>query len=707
MSKFFDGLKDKAKNVKEGILDRFNLFKGDWPQTMTQPPYNVKGFLPPQLIRPTLRLTGSKDKEKSPTFKGLDEDSDGVEIKEPGGYVYTDWMGYKITDNPTYKQFETRTTAEKFNLGVNIPKPATELEKEPYSTRDTLILYNDSTQDYFKHSLQVVDGLNTDFPTYQPLLKGEGSTSRLYNFMNKVQTTPYENNDPVMFGFELIIDSFSSPLLNGSIYDFLDNIGSTHEELAARKTVYEDFKNQFKKIFKTKGTVRVDEANTRITNFGSNPATLETRKGIYNPGKRAYMSYYLKKVSGLENLTEKNTPGEKKYLIDYKKDVLKFDFYEDVSLTLGTLAHLYKLLYWSKPNGKHMIPENLLRFNCDLVVSECRNFNRTRKAVETGHLEIIKDNVSRYIYSLRECQFYFDSYTHPGDIDMSGPSTTESYTIQMDYKYSAVKLERWMPYQNNFGVYVGYNNGALWKIGNVGSDGRGSSYSTSVPRFLTLGGNSLLHNGVTKPLVVKNDFKVVGKEDPIPNPNSPELNFDTPAEAALDKLKNFGKTSLKKAKEMAKQSGQRLLASVLKEGQNFINQKFALLNESLNKIEILNASLGDRISEPKNIYTGQSLDLRGRLFYDVRGELINFIGGFTGNQLAGQTSTGTIVVPPRPPKPNPLAQANLASQRSFSFANLSGDVVRYDQSAQQNYGTSDFMKIQFPFYGQRFPPPIT
>ena len=82
------------------------------------------------------------------------------------------------------------------------------------------------------------------------------------------------------------------------------------------------------------------------------------------------------------------------FLTDYNKDVIKLNFLEDLSATMGTLAHLYKLLYWSRPNGKGLIPENLLRFNCDIIVSECRNFNRVRKAANTsGDLEIIKDNV--------------------------------------------------------------------------------------------------------------------------------------------------------------------------------------------------------------------------------------------------------------------------------------------------------------------------
>jgi len=397
------------------------------------------------------------------------------------------------------------------------------------------------------------------------------------------------------------------------------------------------------------------------------------------------MSYYLKKVEGLEFLAEKNTPGTKKYLVDYGKDLIKLDFYEDVSLTLGTLAHLYKLLYWSKPNGKGLIPENLLRFNCDIIVSECRNFNRVRKAVNSGNLEIIKDNVSRYIYSLRECQFYFDSYTHPGAIDMSNPATTESYTVQFDYKYSTTKFEKWTPGGENFGKYVGYNNGGIWKIGNKSNE-RTGTYSASVPTFLTIGGNTLFQNGVTKPVIIKNDFKILGSiEESIPNPNIPSLPNDDLATRAKGQLKEFAKRSEEKAKTLAKQAGNRLVASVVKEAQGIVNKQFALLNKSINKI--LNGVGVEGIRPPRNIYTGQGLGVGGRLFYDLRGELLNFVGGFTGNQLFGQGSNDTIVVPPRPSKANPFQQDS--------------------RTAKERYGTSDFSQIQFPGSAQKYPFPIS
>ena len=153
------------------------------------------------------------------------------------------------------------------------------------------------------------------------------------------------------------------------------------------------------------------------------------------------MSYYLKKIQGLEMLIESNQPAKKKYLTDYRNDVVKLTFNEDVSSSMGTLAHLYKLLYWSKSGGKNVIPENLLRFNCDIIISEVRNLNRVRKAIDTGNLEVIKENVSRHVYSLRECQLYFDQPAHDNEIDMAQAAKEfDNFVVTMDYKYVTSKL---------------------------------------------------------------------------------------------------------------------------------------------------------------------------------------------------------------------------------------------------------------------------
>jgi hypothetical protein len=49
-----------------------------------------------------------------------------------------------------------------------------------------------------------------------------------------------------------------------------------------------------------------------------------------------------------------------------------------------------------------------------------------RKAAGTGEVvEVLKDNLSRYIYSLKECQIV----PHPDDVDLSSISTYENFSV--------------------------------------------------------------------------------------------------------------------------------------------------------------------------------------------------------------------------------------------------------------------------------------
>jgi hypothetical protein len=351
----------------------------------------------------------------------------------------------------------------------------------------------------------------------------------------------------------------------------------------------------------------------------------DSDKNIFQPGKKAYMGYYLKKVSGLEKLIESNTPSVKKYLADYNKDVVSLTFTEDVSLSLGTLAHLYKLLYWSKPNGKGIIPENLLRFNCDIIISEVRNFKRVRKAIESNSIEIIKDNVSRYIYSLRECQFYFNQMPHDNDVDLGGIKVFDNYTIQFDYKYSIVNFERFVPTSNGFGQYVGYDGGAIWKVGN--SKERTGSRVNASPAFITKGNNQLNQTGVNSPFVLN------VPEDNLFKTTYPENNNEqTTIEEDVSGFQKFKQNSKAKAKELKGRLEDQAIRSAQRELQFAVNTRVGLLNRTLNKV--LNSAGVTGIRPPRNIYTDK-IGAGGRIFYDVRGELFNFLGDSLGGALGG------------------------------------------------------------------------
>lgn len=581
------------------------------------------------------------------------------------------WYQYKGTtttkDLSTSDRFDRSKTLPNFK--DDIPDPYTRL-----STRDYHLLFNDSSTDYFKHGLHIIDNktpLRSDKNTRETWDGSEESTPlRLSNVLRDntgLGGTPYENNDPVLFGFELIIDAVSSPLLNGSVEDFIEHFNSI-SEVASRKYVLADFKQQFIKLFKTRGSVFIDqtaEAQIKTAIVNANYSNTDSQTNVFEPGKKAYLSYYLKKVSGLNLLVESNQPAKKKFLTDYRNDVLKLTFNEDVSLTMGTLSHLYKLLYWSKASGKNIIPENLLRFNCDIIVSEVRNLNRVRKAVDTGNLEVIKENVSRHVYSLRECQLWFDLPSHDDEIDLSqAPKEFDQLVVTMDYKYVTSKFERWVP-DKGFGMYAGYNNGALWKVGNPNSRGTQSTVNAgtlddnSVPKFFTAGLNTLKHNGVKTPIVlqtyavsqdsINNDsFK---KDNPIKgNPNNSGDNSDGSNETTANKREARTakvKSSFETFKDNSKKAGQKLAKNLEKaakaELQGQINTRLRLLNNTLDKIR--NASGVGRMREPSNIYkvpyyyegiaSGLGGQVSSRFFYDVHNSLREFTGDAVGGQIGG------------------------------------------------------------------------
>ena len=135
------------------------------------------------------------------------------------------WFGQLLDSHPDYsgkkKSNKDLSTEDRFNLSKDFPKT----EGEPYSTRDWHLIFNDTSMDYFKHGLQVIDGKNSQLRSEKNARETwdgyeEGVPSRLAQVLGDTdgtKGTPYENTDPVMFGFEIIVDLVNSPLLNGSV----------------------------------------------------------------------------------------------------------------------------------------------------------------------------------------------------------------------------------------------------------------------------------------------------------------------------------------------------------------------------------------------------------------------------------------------------------------------------------------------------------
>ena len=609
-----------------------------------------------------ISLVGRNGERESPGFTPNESYVSNLGNKsKAAGHSSDTWFGVLLTNHPDYSgdidsKFKSLSTNERFEQSKVYPNFKDNL-KDPYqyyTTRDYYNLFNDASTDYFKHGLYEYTPLKSGKNDREVWDGKEESPLRLAQF----RSTPYENNDPVLFGFEIVIDAISSPLLNGSVEDFIEQFKMV-SEVGSRRYVIADFKEQFSKLFKTKGKISRDQGiNQTKTAIKNDKVSDDKQTNIFQPGKNAYLSYYLKKIAGLEMLIESNTPSKKKYLTNYREDVLKLTFSEDVSLSIGTLAHLYKLLYWSKPNGKNIVPENILRFNCDIIISEVRNLNRVRKAIDTGDLEVVKDNVSRHIYSLKECQFYFDQPAHDNEIDLSQPiKDFEQFVVTMDYKYVTSKFERWIPADNGFGQYAGYNNGAMWKVGNPNSrdtfestENAGTFNDNSIPKFFTTDTNTLKHNGVKAPIVLES-YSKSGPPEAIKNANNgtskgpnPSDDGEGPNETSNTASKSGNRYLQKKtdfenfkdnAKKASKKLAKNLEKAAVRELQGQVNSRLRLLNNTLDKLRN-NAGIG-RMREPTNVYKEykNALGISSGFFFDVKNSLRDFAGDSVGGVLGG------------------------------------------------------------------------
>lgn len=608
---------ESAKQLTESLRQKLSDLAGSpWPNSIGNAGTdnsNPIGFLSTKYISPVIDGSFNASNGRVEVIKG-----------KLGQYEWKDWTGQKLSEAKNILKTRDRFQTHRKLLSSN------ELLNDKYSIRDFLLIFGDTRTDYFKYGLQTIDNLS-------PIENPENGNSSLR--LDSFKGTPWEQSDPVYFGFDIVFDAVSSPLLNGSVLDFLSNYTSV-SELSSKILVYDEFINQFTKFFRTnakpvqssqRDNIAITKTKPHFTghsNSVSNFANLDENTPFFKPGKSAYFSNYIKKVGGLDSLIESNKGDTFKYLTDYRKDFISITTTEDVTLSMGTLAHLYKLLYWSKPNGKHLVPDNLLRFNCDIIVSEVRNMQRVRKNIQTGNLEVLKDNLSRWVFSLKECQFFFDKLPIENDIDLGAePKQFETFTINMDFKYSTHRLERFVP-NGDWGSYVGYDAGSIWKIGNKGSDNKGGTSSlTSNPSFVTTGNNSFNENGVNKPNLVNIYGESDGELVTSSNIDSLKLN------EIFNQDKN-NSNNLNALENISNLKPGGLLTSVISEGQllkikNKANIKYTQVISPQIK-NIFNKTLR-KVFNPSNINTPPSTS-----FFDVKNQLKDFLGGPLGDKLTGE-----------------------------------------------------------------------
>lgn len=461
------------------------------------------------------------------------------------------------------------------------------------SKKSALDNFNDQRTRDFTHGLDFTDSYSREILT-------DPGTSTKEIYLGSFVSTNKENEDPTMLGFDFIIDRVTSPLFNGAVRDFITNF-SDISEVNSRLSIYEDFINQFNKFF------YFNSSDLGGTEVGINKNTSNVSSVKTNTKK----AYYLKQISGLNRLMEQNTSTEfKKSFVAYNTDKIKLTLMEDVSQSMGRLSSLYKALSWSRLNGKQVIPPNLLRFNVDIVISEVRNFNRIIKADDV--LKVYSDLISRYTYTLYDCQFFFPDMPH-GDIlnmEVSNGATLKDYSIEFDYKFSSMRFDK-------FNFNVSNSSGGSINITSDYIDNKLNNPKEVTPvdtnRFSSNGFSlNLLPISLSKPSYA--EYNIPERRYIIGNTRFEGYNDDT-----IEALKSRAK------REDQLRPLTRLRNDLIRAGAQALNRKIItqarLLNKTLDKIRNT-LPFASRMSEPTNVYKSQQLSLRT----DVINAARNFVG---------------------------------------------------------------------------------
>lgn len=417
---------------------------------------------------------------------------------------------------------------------------------------------------------------------YQLRYFGDKSTEYFKYGLQQLDNNPYAlDEDPVIFGFDISINTISSPLFN-EMNPFFDYIGPRIKEIDSRRKVYQDFVDHIALFF--------DKPDTNmLSNF---------------------KSHYIKKINGVDKLIENTDQAFTKF----KEDKITITMMEDTFLNGGYLGMLYRTLSYSRLNGKQLIPENLLRFDMDITISEIRNYNKVINSITnpdgsvTDAINVVKDNVSKYVYHLYDCQFFFDNNSHDSTVSNVDKSIREDFEFSITWKHTQSEFQKFkideFKYLNNKNkdpnVYSDFNptdptppTKDPYLIYNKNSKDEAQTELDSKSQLSDLKNQTKISQlaGIKKPGDLNGDGKVSFKE-----------NF----KSQLDTIKENTKKNI-------------LIAVQTKRNQ--------LLNKA---VEAIRGSLGlRRINAPYNVY-----DNNASVFGMLKNDLINF-GGNQFNSLLG------------------------------------------------------------------------
>lgn len=613
--------------VGEGVRTFNNLFQGQlfggdsidaislkkWKyqeSTNESPKYHPPGFTPPYAFLRT--KTGARAKLWKPFEKyGVSIETEITRGNQPMAFRQDSFDKNVILTIPKsldYRKHVLRLrdqSTKKFTFGLN--KNSQELAIE--------------------HSFKTISDNN--YETHAGL-QSPKSTIPLSTFTSTI----LENEDPTILGFDILIDEVTSPLFNGSIIEFLSNFGyedpteslepvpdlesETITELKSRGEIYYKFRYQFKKFF--------------LTNVNSQDNTSDD-----NPVK----NHYITQITGLEKFShvkgEDSGAEGPKLFTNFPTDKIELLINEDVQQNISYLSYLYNLLTRSRIEGRRIIPQNLLRFNCRIIVSEIRNYNRVVKATKARSVGdeieylVLSDLISKKEYNLYECEFSFNKLTHGNQINMGANLTAVApITISFNYKFVSSEFHKFefKPAEKNYFTKTRYNDEFFNPTQLTSLDtGRALIFNPelnlSTPPSSSLGGLSSIS--------FLDPIQNVVTIERYPNGGYP-LSDQDKSPLGRAKLRSF-------ASSFVGGLVKNLVGNVVRAGADAINReinsRFALVNKAINQ-RLARASLQislNTIQNPRNVYNPSNS--RNRL----RNDLNNAIRGFVGRSIGRFFST--------------------------------------------------------------------
>jgi hypothetical protein len=323
--------------------------------------------------------------------------------------------GIKELGQSVYNELRSRTTQESLE-----------------SRRLSYDYFRDFGTEQFTHLLDFQDQYNGSKLERRI---GEPNNAPNNAYLGSFIRTLDDNEDPTMLGFDIKILVDESPLFNGDIDEFISTLGAWNSEIASRQSILDSFRSQLFKFLKNDNPSRTNSDGSPY-----HPSEFIPKRTMDSSSNTGVKVYYLKKIAGLDKLTESTDSSEIKSFVDYGKDFISLTFWEDVSQNIGYLSSLYKQLWWSRINGKSIIPQNLLRFDVEITITEIRKYNRV---INNNYiLNEYVDNISKYTYRLYECQFFFTGLPHGDALDMTAPVTVDTYDMKFNYKNSTMKFTK-------------------------------------------------------------------------------------------------------------------------------------------------------------------------------------------------------------------------------------------------------------------------